>query len=181
MNEAIYKKRLQGRLSCELEGRVWPVCFNQRGYLEVIRRHVEPERFQIGMLAHPLIGGGIAFEFRSAAGRQLVVGKHDGLTEAAEPRPVPGPALRIHSYGNLGADFPNQYYVKLQSLDSRWVAVSGRRKKSRDWEWFSMSPPRQVPITIAERESGILRLLEPDFAKASTFTLELLTQYSVEA
>lgn len=181
MSNNIHQKWLKGFLTCELGGAVWPVAFNRNGYLEVIRRDVEPELFHIGMLAHPQIGGNIAFEFRSAAGHQLTAGEHDGLTEAAQLKPVPGPALRIHNQGEVGPKFPNSHYVKLQSLDSRWVAVSGRRKKSRGWEWFSIKPPREVPIAIAEREAGILRLLEPDFAHATTFTLELIEDDSSDA
>lgn len=155
-------------------GAVWPVCFNRNGYLEVMRKQVEPELFHIGMLKHPAIGGETAFEFRTADKRQLISSEHAGLTASAKSLPVPGPALRIHNYGEVGSDFPDRYYVKLQSLDSRWVAVSGRRKKDRGWQWFAIKPPHEVPISIAEHEAGILRLLEPGFAGATTFTLELI-------
>ncbi|MFV3403619.1 hypothetical protein ACNFIC_06650 [Pseudomonas sp. NY15463] len=181
MSDTIYLKWLRGRLTCELGGAVWPVCFNRKGYLEVMRQAVEPELFYIGMLKHPAIGGEIAFEFRTADGQQVTGGEHAGLTASRELLPTPGPALRIFSKGEVGPDFPNQHYVKLQSLDSRWVAVSGRRKVDRDWQWFAINPTREVPISIAEREAGILRLLEPHFAGATTFTLELIDSDEDEA
>lgn len=180
MSGAVHMQWLKGQLSCDLGGTVWPVCFNRNGYLEVIREQIDPETFHIGMLKHPKIDDEIAFEFRTAAGLQLTGGEHDGLTLSAEKLAVPGPALRIQNVGEFGEDFPNKHYVKLQTLDSRWVAVSGRRKMDRGWSWFAIKPPRQVPISIAENEAGILRLLEPNFALATTFILELMLDEEAE-
>lgn len=181
MSETVHIQWQKGQLSCAQGGTIWPVCFNRNGYLEVIREPIDPALFHIGMLKHPAIDNEIAFEFRNAQGRQLTGGEHDGLTLSAEKMAVPGPALQIHHVGEFGAEFPNKHYVKLQTLDSRWVAVSGRRKMNRGWTWFAIKPPKQVAISIAEHEPGILRLLEPNFALATTFILDLMEDDEAEA
>lgn len=162
---------LRGSLRCVLDQTAWPVRFNSKGYLEVIREHVEPETFSVRRVSHPAIGGETAFEFRALTGGHLAGGEQGGLTLAEHELDEPGPAFRVHHRGET--DIENMHYVKLQTLDTRWVAVSGRRTVDRGWSWFSIKVPQAVPITIADREAHILRMLEPGFAAPATFVLAL--------
>ncbi|MBK4992099.1 hypothetical protein IAE39_000273 [Pseudomonas sp. S37] len=170
----------------QLHGRLWlirgpmryPVCINENGYLQVLFGDTEGECFTITMLSHPDIGGETAFEFRSAAGRQITGAGKNVLREAAEEMPVPGPAYRIIREELDYEGYPNLHRIKLQTLDSRFISANKREvvsttKKVKAFSWWSIHPYEDVE-NYATLPSDLLRMLEPSEAEPSEFILELI-------
>ncbi|WP_060511388.1 hypothetical protein [Pseudomonas sp. NBRC 111124] len=170
----------------QLHGRLWliqgpvryPVIVNGDGYLQVAFSNVEGECFTIAKLSHPKIGGETAFEFRSAAGRQITGAGKNVLREAAEEMPVPGPACRIIREDVEYEGYPNLHKIKLQTLDSRFISASKRvvvttTRKKQGFSWWSLNPYETVKSYSTEA-SDFLRMLEPSEAEPSEFILELM-------
>lgn len=178
-----YLLKKYARLYLLRDGERYPISLNRDGELQV-RGDQPPERFTIGMLHHPAIGGDVAFEFRTASGRQLTEQGSGVVRAAREEMGVPGPAWRllrddIETDGN-----PNLHQVQIQTLDSRFVSASqmdvvGTRPNSphsTSWQekWLSLTPrPRWVNV-YEPRNSNLLRYFEPMVARPSVFLLEEL-------
>ncbi|MGB8971284.1 MAG: hypothetical protein WCC62_02000 [Pseudomonas capeferrum] len=175
---SVYEKQLHGRLWLISDAVRYPVCVNEEGYLQVVFSDVEGEDFTIGMLAHPQIGGEMAFEFRTAAGRQITGAGKDVLREASEEMPVPGPVLRIVREDIEFEGYPNLHKVKLQTLDTRFVSanervVVGKKRRVKAWSWWSVVPYEYVN-EYGTRLSDLLRMMEPSEVAPSEFLLELI-------
>ncbi|MGH8485345.1 MAG: hypothetical protein ACRESP_13190, partial [Pseudomonas sp.] len=101
-----------------------------------------------------------------------------------EELPVPGPAVRLIHQSSTAVD-PNLHYVKLQTLDSRFVsanervAVERQREELEPVSWetmFSIKPRRNIKVNYTayeERPSTFLRMLEPSDVTPSLFLLQL--------
>lgn len=184
MDDAIYEKKLTGKLWCSIKGTWYPVCINADSYLQVILEDVEGESFTIGMLSHPVIGGATAFEFRSSSGRQVTGAGASTLRLSDKELPVPGPAIRMIHVNTTAVD-PNFHVVKLQTLDSRFVTINERvavvrqREQLEPITWsrlFNFYPRRKIKVDYTdhvERASTFLRMLEPTEVTPSLFLLQL--------
>lgn len=181
MND-IFLQKAKGKLYLLKDGERHAIIVNHLNELQVAGTLDTPECFDIGMLAHPSLEGGMAFEFRTSAGKQ-VTGRGGRVLHASDTElGTPGPALQIiHLAGNIDGE-PNVNQVQLQTLDARHVSAHDRvlvgyKKVPVGWTWFSFKPngTKNIPVWKSQ-PSDRLRFHTTDVAPAATFILEFVAQ-----
>ncbi|NIX93875.1 hypothetical protein HCG45_14070 [Pseudomonas fulva] len=181
MND-IYLQKAKGKLYLLENGERHPIIVNHLNELQVAGALDTPECFDIGMLAHPSLEGGVAFEFRTSAGKQ-VTGRGGRVLHASDKElGTPGPALRInHLAGNIDGE-PHVNQVQLQTLDARYVSAHDRvlvgyKEVPVGWVWFSLKPNDKKKVPVWESQpSDWLRFHTADVAPVATFILEFVAQ-----
>ncbi|AVF56811.1 UNVERIFIED_ORG: hypothetical protein J2W65_002210 [Pseudomonas parafulva] len=179
MND-IYLKKTKGKLYLLEDGERYAIIVNHLNELQVAGSLDTPECFDIGMLAHPSLEGGVAFEFRTSAGKQVTGRGGRVLHASGEELGTPGPALQIsHLAGNVDGE-PNVNQVQLQTLDARYVSAHDRvlvgyKEVPVGWTWFGLTPNATKKVPVWESQpSDRLRYHTKDVAPAATFILEFV-------
>ncbi|NKZ98860.1 hypothetical protein GTA26_26630 [Rhodococcus hoagii] len=174
MND-LYLQKAKGKLYLLEDGERYAIIVNHLNELQVAGSLDTPECFDIGMLAHPSLEGGVAFEFRTSAGKQ-VTGRGGRVLHASDKElGTPGPALQIHHLaGNIDGE-PHVNQVRLQTLDARYVSAHDRvlvdYKKSGRLGLVPLTPNGKKKVPVWESQpSDRLRFHTEDVAPAGLHT-----------